>query len=173
MSTLTIRKWVFRIKVRDIGGKKMAKANVLDVAQYIISKSGRLTTWKLQKLCYYSQAWSLVWDSEALFKQRIESWANGPVVPVLYEKHRGSFYVNNVRGEPEKLNKTQRETIDAVLEVYGKKSSSQLSAISHGESPWKNARKRAHLDVGERGNSQIRLSDMAEYYEGLDAEGTT
>ena len=151
----------------------MANANVLDVAQYIINNSGRLTTWKLQKLCYYSQAWSLVWDDEPLFKQRIESWANGPVIPDLYEKHRGSFYVNNVRGEPEKLNKTQRETVDAVLKVYGKKSSSQLSAISHRESPWKDARRRAHLDIGERGNSQIRLGDMAEYYEGLNVQGTT
>lgn len=148
----------------------MANINVFDVAQYILNKMGRLTTWKLQKLCYYSQAWSLVWDAEPLFKQRIEAWVNGPVIPTLYEKHKGNFYVNSVGGNPEKLQKTQRETIDAVLEAYGKKTSSWLSASTHCEFPWKDARRRAHLDIGERGNSQIRLDDMAEYYEGLSAE---
>jgi len=172
MLVLTICKWVLRLRQGDTGGKKMANGSVFDVAQYILDKSGRLTTWKLQKLCYYSQAWSLVWDGEPLFKQRIEAWVNGPVIPVLYEKHRGNFYIHNVGGNPEKLNKTQRETIDAVLDTYGNKPSSWLSALTHRESPWKNARRRARLDIGERGNSQIRLDDIAEYYEGLSAEKT-
>ena len=34
------------------------------------------TSWKLQKLVYYCQAWSLVWDEEPLFEARIEAWAN-------------------------------------------------------------------------------------------------
>lgn len=148
----------------------MANANVFDVAQYILDTLGRLTTWKLQKLCYYSQAWSLAWDGEPLFKERIEAWANGPVIPALYEKHRGNFYITNIGGDPEKLNKTQRETIDAVLEAYGSKPSSWLSASTHCEPPWKDARRRAHLALGERGDAQIRLDDMAEYYEGLNAE---
>lgn len=147
-------------------------ANVFDVAQYILDKRGRLTTWKLQKLCYYSQAWSLVWDGEPLYKEKIEAWANGPVVPALYEKHRGKFYINSIDGNPQKLNRTQRETVDAVLKAYGKKPSSWLSASTHRERPWKDARSRAHLALGERGNSVIRLDDMAEYYEGLNAEST-
>ena len=40
----------------------MSKSNVLDAAQYILDSRGVTTTWKLQKLVYYSQAWSLVWD---------------------------------------------------------------------------------------------------------------
>lgn len=36
-------------------------AAVFDVAKYILEKQGRMSTWKLQKLCYYSQAWSLAW----------------------------------------------------------------------------------------------------------------
>ena len=31
-----------------------------DVAQYILEKLGAMPAMKLQKLCYYSQAWSLV-----------------------------------------------------------------------------------------------------------------
>ena len=30
---------------------------------------------KLQKLVYYSQAWSLIWDEKPLFEEEIEAWA--------------------------------------------------------------------------------------------------
>ena len=61
--------------------------DVKDVAQYILDKQGGMTTWKLQKLVYYCQAWSLVWDDEPLFPDDIEAWANGPVVRKLYDIH--------------------------------------------------------------------------------------
>jgi len=144
-----------------------APASVFDVAQYILDKQGPMTTWKLQKLCYYSQAWSLVWDDVPLFKERIEAWANGPVVPALYEKHRGQFTISRIGGHPEALDKNQRETIDAVLATYGDKPSQWLSELTHAEAPWQNARTRAGLSLGERGNSEITLDDMAEYYGGL------
>jgi uncharacterized phage-associated protein len=66
-------------------------ADVFDVAGYILQQKGQVTTWKLQKLVYYSQAWSLVWDERPLFQERIEAWANGPVCPDLYQVHRGAF----------------------------------------------------------------------------------
>ena len=52
--------------------------SVMDVAAYILEQRGRLSTWKLQKLCYYSQAWSLVWDDEPLF-----SYRGGPCLPFM------------------------------------------------------------------------------------------
>ncbi len=144
--------------------------SVLDVAQYILIHKGRMTTWKLQKLCYYSQAWSLVWDEEPLFKERIEAWANGPVIPALYEKHRGRFFVTKLKGDSDKLTSDQRETVNVVLQVYGEKTSYWLSQLTHSEAPWRSARNRAHLAPGERGNSQIPLADMSEFYGGLYAK---
>lgn len=44
-------------------------ANIFDTAKYILEKSGSMSTMKLQKLCYYSQAWSLVWDDSPLFEE--------------------------------------------------------------------------------------------------------
>ena len=44
-------------------------ANVFDVAKYILEKQGDMSTMKLQKLCYYAQAWSLVWDDRELFPE--------------------------------------------------------------------------------------------------------
>ena len=58
-------------------------ASVFDVAAYILERQGPMTTWKLQKLVYYSQAWSLVWDDDVLFPEEIEACANGPVVREL------------------------------------------------------------------------------------------
>ena len=141
---------------------------VLDVAAYILMKRGRLSAWKLQKLCYYAQAWSLVWDDECLFTERIEAWANGPVVPFLYKQHRARFRISTMsQGDAAKLDQDQCDTVDAVLEGYGDKSAAWLSELTHRERPWRDARLRAGLGMGERGNVQIRSSDMAEYYDGL------
>jgi len=59
-------------------------ASAHDVAAYILKNGGRMSVMKLQKLVYYSQAWHLVWEDKRLFSDRIEAWANGPVVPNLY-----------------------------------------------------------------------------------------
>jgi len=95
--------------------------SVFDVAAYILERCGEMSTMKLQKLVYYSQAWSLVWDDEPLFEENIEAWANGPVVPSLYNRHRGYFKVTNsiINGNPDLLNEDQKETVRVVCEAYG------------------------------------------------------
>lgn len=75
------------------GVKITTMATVFDVAKYILEKQGQMTTMKLQKLVYYSLAWSLVWDEKPLFTETVKAWANGPVVPDLYGKHKGMYYV--------------------------------------------------------------------------------
>lgn len=141
-------------------------ADVFDVAKYILSKKGKLSTFKLQKLCYYSQAWSLVWDDAQLFENKIYAWANGPVCVDLYHEHKGMFNIDALeKGDISKLTDDEKETIDAVLRSYGSKSGQQLSNMTNEEAPWVNAR--AGLGVGERGNNEIKLDDMAEYYSGL------
>ena len=64
----------------------MSKTTVkaIDVAAYILRKQGTMPAMKLQKLVYYSQAWSLVWDDRPIFRDRIYAWANGPVIRNLY-----------------------------------------------------------------------------------------
>jgi uncharacterized phage-associated protein len=143
-------------------------ATAHDVAAYILAKLGEMTAMKLQKLVYYSQAWSLVWDERPLFHDRIEAWANGPVVPVLYREHKGNFKVRKWSlGNPDALPPEARATIDAVLVFYGKKSSQWLSDLTHAERPWREAR--GSLTPGERGNRVISHASMHEYYSGLSA----
>lgn len=137
--------------------------SVFDVAAYILGKTGTISTIKLQKLVYYCQAWSLVWDDAPLFCERIEAWVNGPVVRELFAFHRGAFLINAVPiGVPAHLSKTQRETIDAVIKFYGKRTGQELVEMSHLEEPWKIARK--GLDPDERGVAIISNESMAEYY---------
>ena len=141
-------------------------ASVHDTARYILKKSGPMTTWKLQKLVYSCQASSLVWDEAPLFQARIEAWANGPVVPELYRSHKGRFRVSQwPRGQIDNLTKDEKETIDAVLEYYGDKSSQWLKNLTHLEAPWKDARKGA--TPGERGKNPISRASMFEYYDSL------
>ena len=145
------------------------KIRVFDVAAYILKKMDTLTTMKLQKLVYYSQAWSLVWDEKPLFEEKIEAWANGPVVRNLFDYHRGMYEISEMAiGNPRLLDQNQQETVDAVLEYYGHRSSQWLIDLSHMEDPWIHARR--GLPPLERGNRVIPLDVMAHYYSSLSAD---
>ena len=141
-------------------------ASVFDVASYILKKQGGMTSMKLQKLVYYAQAWSLVWDERPIFKEPIEAWANGPVVPALFKAHQGQFTVTaEPKGDVSKLDGDARETIRAILDAYGGKSANWLSALTHREDPWLEARR--GLADGERGSRVISHGAMADYYGNL------
>lgn len=141
-------------------------ANVNDVAAAILAQQGSMSTWKLQKLVYYCQAWHLVWDDVPLFPDAIQAWSNGPVVRSLYDLHKGQFSVApGSFGDPKNLKPNESETVTAVLKVYGGMSGADIAALTHREQPWLQARE--GLADGERGNSEITLESMAEYYGGL------
>jgi uncharacterized phage-associated protein len=148
-------------------------ANVQDVARYILDRlasdpSGkRVTSWKLQKLVYYAQAWSLVWDEQPLFTDEIQAWANGPVCPALYSLHRGRFGLcaSDISGNPSNLTEDERETIDAVIAYYGDKTGTWLSDLTHMERPWKQARE--GIADGEPSQNVISHESMLQYYESI------
>ncbi|MDX6649081.1 MAG: hypothetical protein QOJ97_1032 [Solirubrobacteraceae bacterium] len=144
-------------------------ASVHDIAAYILRKQGSMSTWKLQKLVYYSQAWHLAWDEQPLFQARIEAWANGPVVPELYRRHRGSFTVERWPvGDPKALTKEERDTVDAVLNGYGRHSGRQLSHLTHAEAPWRDARR--DLAPTDRSTQVISPESMQAFYTALDTD---
>jgi uncharacterized phage-associated protein len=138
--------------------------NVLDVAAYMLGGRGPMTAMKLQKLVYYSQAWSIVWDDFQLFPEEIEAWKNGPVVRELWEKHRGRYHVAAAEiqnGDRNALNQDQRATVDAVLQFYGDHSAQWLSDLTHLEDPWREAWARGP-------NSIITKEALAEYYSSIE-----
>ena len=143
---------------------------IIDTAKYILEKQGTLSTMKLQKLCYYSQAWSLVWDDAPLFDEDFEAWSNGPVCRELYDIHHGRFSVDaeteGLRaGDSSTLTRNQKDTIDRVLEFYGSRDAQWLSRLTHLERPWKEAR--GGVPDGEYCASVISKESMGFYYGSL------
>ena len=143
-------------------------ATVADVAAYFLAESGtRMTTMKLQKLCYYGQAWSLVWDNKNLFNAPIYAWANGPVIPELFKLHKGKYYVvpgafDKYGADLTKLDADQAETCDAILDSYGKFTGVQLSHLTHREAPWINAR--GNRTYKDKGGDRITPEALVNYY---------
>ncbi len=151
---------------REAHLRRRPMPTVFDVASYILERRGSMTGMKLQKLVYYSQAWSLVWEEAPLFEEPIEAWAYGPVVPALYDLHRGNLEISKLRkGDPDILSQNQKETIEKVLEYYGDRPTWWLSDLTHIEDPWREAR--AGCEDGERCNRVISHAAMFEYYSSL------
>lgn len=140
---------------------------VFDVAKYILQKSGRLTTWKLQKLVYYCQAWSLAWDEVPLFEEEFEAWDNGPVCRELFYKHQGKFEVtaDEIPGNTTNFSLDEIETMDTVLSSYGNKPAYWLRELTHKEAPWRNAR--GDFPVGQYCSNVISKESMQDYYSSL------
>ncbi|WP_230118796.1 type II toxin-antitoxin system antitoxin SocA domain-containing protein [Arthrobacter sp. Bi83] len=137
------------------------------MAAYILKKKSSMSAMKLQKLVYYSQAWHLVWEERPLFSERIEAWANGPVSPDLYAKHRRQFMVSDWSqwGNSDNLDAGEKASIDNVLGFYGERPAHELSELTHREDPWRNAR--GDLPAGANCRTEISHVDIHEYYDGL------
>ena len=146
-------------------------ADILDVAKYILEKCGAMTTMKLQKLCYYSQAWSLAWDEVPIFNEDFQAWANGPVCYELFKFHKGQFEISvdnmpQIKGKSN-LDNREIEVIDKVLDYYGNKEAHWLSELTHKERPWRETRQLAGAMPGDACNEVIPKELIRDYYAGL------
>lgn len=115
---------------------------ITEVAKYFLTKES-MTHKKLQKLCYYAQAWYLANFDEPLMQTRFEAWVHGPVSPELYSNYRDWGWLrirqdNSVH--PKFTDQKIEKFLDLVYESYGRYSGDQLEAFTHQEEPWKKAR---------------------------------
>lgn len=141
-------------------------ANVIDVAAYVLEQIGSVTTMKLQKLVYYSQARSLVKCDKPLFADEIQAWANGPVSPRLYRVHSGKYMIGKgalgSAGAADNLSPHEKAIADDVIRELGSYSGEQLRALTHNELPWQEARK--GYAPGQICNVPISVDSMKRYY---------
>lgn len=144
-------------------------AHVQDVAAYILDKLGPMTAMKLQKLCYYAYGYHLGWEGRRLFPEHFEAWANGPVSPYLYGRHRGRFQLNqgDIAGNVGALDDGERESIDIVVTNLGKLSAHDLSTMTHNEMPWVNARHRANVGPLDRSSEQLDEEEIYVFFDAL------
>lgn len=141
-------------------------ADCITVARYILERTGPITTMKLQKLVYYSQALHLVRYHTALFPERIEAWVNGPVVPTLFEAHRGRYMVDShtkgIDTHGGQLTSEESEVVDSVIRSLGSYTGEQLREKTHRESPWLEAR--GGCSDGDRCQTEISSQAILDYY---------
>lgn len=144
---------------------------VRDVAAFILRDLRSTDTMKLQKLCYFSYGYHLVWESRRLFPEHFEAWANGPVVPELFRMHRGRFLVNDgdLPGNPDALDDGELESVRIVLAAYRDVDARTLSAATHQPGPWTKARERAGAGPLDRATERLLDGEIAEYFETLTA----
>ena len=147
--------------------------NAFDVAEYILYKCHSMTAMKLQKIVYYSQAWHLAWTENPLFLERIEAWRDGPVIVALFECHKGQFkledgfFSKKSKAVINNLSDDQKDIIDRVINYYGDKDPHWLSQLTHLEEPWKKARERSGIQMGENCSEEITHQSMSDYYSSI------
>lgn len=145
--------------------KNVVENSIFDVAYYILTELGYISTMKLQKLCYYSQAYSLVKNNKELFPEDFQAWVNGPVCKELYEIHKNMFIINSdifSNKKTKKVSEEGKKCIDLVLLKMSNFSGNELSEISHNESPWKTLRKPLKKD--EKSDAVITKESIKKYY---------
>jgi uncharacterized phage-associated protein len=146
---------------------KDTEVTIADVARYILDRFGQMTTMKLQKLCYYTQAWHLVAFKEPLFQSDFAAWDNGPVARDLYDLHRGKYSITSaeIPGQRE-LSESKKTFVEAVVGAYSTFSGDELSSITHMEDPWKKAFEESKISCTS--NVLISKVSIQDFYSSLD-----
>ncbi|WP_216395922.1 Panacea domain-containing protein [Arcanobacterium phocae] len=139
-------------------------ASINNVARHILSNYKSLTTMKLQKLVFYSQAHALATTGRPLFESDFQAWRGGPVAVDLYHLHRGKFFVSasEIPDQGDELSENEIQIIDQVRAELGNLSGRELSERTHREQPWIGAR--GDLEPGDPGNVVITKKSMTDYY---------
>lgn len=137
--------------------------SVFDVAKWFLSKQS-MTHKKVQKLCYYSQAWHCALYGTPLFADEIQAWVHGPVVPALYPIYADYKWLD-IPQEDYNGGKLEEKTInilEAVYTTYAEFSGDQLESLTHTEDPWIIAR--GNMKPWENCSNAISPESMKVYY---------
>lgn len=140
-----------------------SNARAVDVAKYILEKTGDISTWALEKLTYYCKVWSLVWYGKSITDERVEAWVNGPVFPNLYQQHKQQKIVSEKdiqNANP--LTDDEKAIVGNVLMVYSYFTGEELRNMTHREKPWIEAR--GDLPNNAPSNSEITDQMIVDYY---------
>lgn len=122
--------------------------SALTVAKYVIKRCNdtdrTISNLKLQKLLYFVQAEFLVSTGLPCFKEEIEAWDFGPVVPVVYHKYKvyGSAsipFLSERLSTP--FTENDKKLINGIVDECAQYSASTLVEITHHQSPWIDAYK--------------------------------
>ncbi|MDI0267224.1 DUF4065 domain-containing protein [Clostridioides difficile] len=137
------------------------------VSEYIVSKCEEITPLALQKLLYYSQAFTRLFTTNNLFDDDCEAWVHGPVYRNVYEKYR-DFGRNQIEYENNIIsldNDMEEKIVDAVIKYFGCYSGKTLERMTHEEKPWVISRQ--GLGRYESSNNIIEKDVIDEYFNNI------
>ena len=146
-------------------GRRSEMTSIYDVAKYILNKLGAIDSYKLQKLCYYTKAWSLALGEGSLFPEKFEAWVHGPVSRELFQEHKGAFRIHSLgfhKGNARNISEEQKDVIEATLVFMGGMSGKDLEKRTHDEDPWVHAR--IGVEEEDRCSNIIDEDLMKSYY---------
>lgn len=139
--------------------------DVRTVADWFLRKES-MTHKKLQKLCYYAQAWyCALYDGSPLFPDVIQAWVHGPVIASLYPLYADYRWDSIPQKEPlafDDMDEDVETILNAVYNTYGDLTGDQLESLTHDEDPWKLAR--GSLKPWETSTEPISREIMRDYY---------
>jgi len=108
-----------------------------------------ITQMKLQKMVYFAQGYNLAKRNEKLFKEEIQAWKFGPVVPIIYNDYKlyGNLPITDfdkarnayswLGFDSDQLGEDAKEAIDYTWKATKHLSAAQLSDWTHKTgSPW-------------------------------------
>lgn len=145
--------------------------SIFDVANYFLQRLDSVSPKKLQKLCYYAEAWSqALLEKSMITDTKFEAWRHGPVSPGLYHSVKefgwqpiDKDYLSDKSDDISDQKDT--ELLEAVITTYGHLSGNELEAITHTEDPWLNKRK--GYEASDSGNEVISTEDMHNFYKSI------
>lgn len=149
----------------------MSNNKVDMVTNYFLQKSSSdkrtdFTNKKLQKLLYYTQAWSLVLRGKPMFSEKFEAWIHGPAIPSVYRKYKKYGFLSITQAADKslvsKLKEDEMDLLADVWSVYGKYDGDYLELLTHNEEPWQKARENS--DPFKASNNEISEDGMKAFY---------
>lgn len=151
-----------------------SKHSAVDVANLILFKCNErwisdVSNKKLQKLLYYTQAWSLTLNKESIFSDKIEAWVHWPAIKSVYNTFKmynwESITIKIDESIQDQFNSKELSLIDDVIEAYWKFDAGYLEVLTHSEDPWIQARSWLDPDMGT--DTEISQASMISYYSSL------
>lgn len=137
--------------------------DIFDIAYWFLNKES-MPQKKLQKLCYYAQAWYQAIFERPLINGSFQAWVHGPVNRKLWNKTTIYGY-SNITDPPFKGHELPINIIDFLEDVYytyGKYDGDTLERQTHKEDPWRKTRE--GLNDYEPCEKEISLELMHDYY---------
>ena len=118
---------------------------------------------KLQKMLYLAQGYNFAFYDKPLFKDDMEGWVHGPVVPSVYKQYNNYKYnpIDLSYDIPE-LDKDTLDVLNYVIDKYSKFDAKYLEELTHNQEPW--ILSREGLDPDERSDKTISKESIANYF---------